>query len=481
MEWLRLAVARCPKVTMSDQTKSLERLFNLHTFEYEQQAYPRYTLVTQQSAQDWFPKVWKWIDTALIDEPGQEHGVGEAIIVLWPEKGTSTVWAYSCRDSVGVPPDLTKAATKEVDPAIFLRSWLGHEDSISLDCCAKCTHHVVTFYILYSRPNADRQSLRRLDDLLKCSAHLVVDGKLRNKDGAISSLEEVVTPPPGVNYYQRLCVVFGCRDQTTVGQMMKVAEQVVCGLITTWGGALEVAKNRAKTWEHTAKAWSHEVGNFIRFLQWDHASRESSQHLYDLAGEFLELITIATGRFDTLPRSIRSWPGISAADMIEESIEIAARYAVLRDYRGSPQHEDIKSKQMLVQTARRYTRRFRRPIATDPTLILPVQESRSGSLHKLGAFAQILIVSLYSAARHSRGEASIEIELTRTSLSVGNPLNEDRKVIDTNSEIRAIVQQAFVKLWNETKDFDDFSYGPTDKNQWLVSVPLPSTLWEPEP
>jgi hypothetical protein len=466
---------------MSDQANRLKRLFNLHTFEYEQQAYPYYTLVTEQSAQDWFPKIWKWIDTALLAEKVKQHGVQEAMILLWPEKGSSTVWAYTYRDNVGAEPEPAMAANKEVNPADFLRSWLGYEKSISLNCYARCTQHVVAFYILYAKQNYDKKALTRLEDLLKSSAHLVVNGELRDRDGTICSIDDVVTPPPGMNYYQRLCVVFGCRDQSTVDQMLEVAEQIVCGLITTWGGALEVAKNRAKTWEHTAKAWSHEIGNFIRFLQWDQTSRGGGQHLYELAGEFLELITIATSRFDTLPRSIRSWPGIGAADMIEESIEIATRYAVLRDYRGSPQHEDIKTKEMLRQTARRYSRRFRQPVASDPTLILPVQESKPESLHKLGAFAQILIVSLYSAARHSPQDASIEIALTRTSLSVKNPFLKDREVIDTDSEIRAIIQQAFVKLWDETKDFDDFLYGPTNENKWLVSVPLPSTLWEPEP
>jgi hypothetical protein len=456
---------------MKDRGGPFARLLDLHTFTYERDTYPNYTQITRLDAEKNCLGIWKWINAAMpADKSGRvRHGVKECLFVLFGKPHNPSVVAHTwCEPNQAKEYISAHEIPEMVDPIAVLESWLRHEPPIhGIELSPRAYSKVVTFYLLFE----SQVEIKELSDFLKRPTFIASGGLLKTQRGSAKTVREILSEPSGGHYYQRLCVVFGCEDEESAIRLKPLAKQIVCGLITTWGGALERAKERAKAAEMEAQAWSHEVGNFIRYLSW--TDKNKSQHLYELTIDFLEIGTRATIKMTALPEVLKSWPKLSADKMILHSVDLGSRFAVLREYRGD--HEAIKTVSGLEKTVDEYKARFAAPKIMASGLRFAATDRALGSYQQLGAFAQFIIFAFYSAARYSKMPSSIQVELRRDRLWVSNPISIPAQDDIPKSEVRAILHQAFRALWDNTRD--DFTYGPENDN-WVTACYLPNSLWE---
>lgn len=455
---------------MNDSSEAFSRLLDLHTFAYESETYPNHVHITEQEAKKNCEGIWKWIDAGMQDaEAHVLNGVTECFFVLYGEQGKSSVVAYTRREEIQGEDKISAHDVPEtVDAVSVLESWLQNDAPIpGLELRPSAVHKVVTFYLLYQ----SKAEVEKVSDFMNRPTFVTSSGLLVTDEGQAKTVREILTQPPTGHYYQRLCVVFGCVNEESALRLKPSAKQIVSGLITTWGADLERANERAKAAEMEALAWSHEIGNFIRYLTW--AGKNNSQHLYELTIDFLEIVTRSAVRMTTLPEVLNSWPRLSAEKVLRRSIDISSRFAVLRDYRGD--QEAIKSISGLEENVDKYKSKFAVPEIMDSGLRLAATDSSLGSYQRLAAFAQFVIFALYSAARFSKIESSIQIELSRERFRVTNPIPKLEHGDTRKSEVRAILHQSFLVLWENTRD--DFKCGPVE-NHWITSCDLPDGLWE---
>jgi hypothetical protein len=469
---------------MPDQLSPLERLYDLHTFAYEIQAFPHYTPVSKSSAIKNFPKIWYWIDAAMSETAGKEfyHGVKECLIFLIGEDEFPSVIAHTQRKPEFKKPSIeTEEVTLNADPLVSLRSWLARESVPEISLKPQPTlHNVVSFYLLYKNTHSTEKPYR-LADILDCRSYLMCEEALKEvRSGTLLTPEMALTAPQSNRkFYQRLCVIFGCRDEDSAIRLSAWSNQIVCGLITTWGSAVELAKERAQAAEQEAQAWSHEIGNFIRYLNW--AYLENARHLYDLAQDFLEIGTRSAVKFQDLPALVKDWlEGMKADTMLDQAIELGAKFAVLRVYRGGTKGlnlSDIETEEGFNNKVKFFKTKFADFNLKEKRLRLTSQNGVK-SIQRVASFAQFIIFALYSAARHSHQPESIEICLEKDWLEIKNRLTKPIVGNPPKGEVRAILHQAFQVLWESSRE-NEFKCEP-EGDYWITAIPLPVNLWEEE-
>lgn len=452
----------------------LSRLLDLHTFNYEKDTYPNHTRITKQDAEKNCSGIWEWVNAAVsADKSGDRvpHEVTECFFVLYGERNSPSVVAHTWR---GRDQANTQTSAYEVpetlDPTTVLESWLQHEPPIAgIDLTPSAHNQVVTFYLLFK----SELEIKKLSDFLNAPTFIASGGLLITPRGKPRTVRDILSQASGSNYYQRLCVVFGCSDEHSAKHLKPLAKQIVCGLITTWGGALERANERARATEMEAQAWSHEVGNFIRYLDWE--VKTSNRHLYDLTMDFLEMATRATITTTKLPDVISLWPKLKSDRLLTKAVDLAVRFAVLRHYRGT--HETLKTLEGLERKVEVFKLRFAKLETVESGLKLAGGGTNSELNRKLASFAQFIIFSMYSAARHSNDQASIHVRLAKDRFTVTNPLPTPIAGETPKSEVRAILHQAFQVLWDASRT--DFTCEHDHANRvWIVDCPLPADLWK---
>lgn len=461
---------------MSEPYTRLERLYNLHTFVYESPSYGQYTPVPVASTEKGFPKIWLWLEAALGEsaDGSAAHGVEECFLLLFGEGEFPSVVARTWCD-----PDCDQPFVEAYDvpdgddPLSLLNAWLRGEPLPDKGWQSRSRHMVAGFYMLYKDERRPDEPSTLSDLLNHPTCVVTAEGLLKPVEGPerLLTAAEVLTAPADVRYYQRLCIVFGCADGCAE-RLTEWADKIVCGLITTWGGALERAKERAQAAELEAQAWSHEIGNFIRYLDW--TDDKGFKHLYELALDFLEIGTRASVKFQQLPKIISDWAeNMLAEKMLRQAMEYGAKFAVLRHYRGGS--KDIETDEGLARVAETFRARFAEVKKVDSRLRLrSAEKGNTEANQRLASFAQFIIFALYSAARHSPDKGSIEVELTKNRLFVKNRIPEPLAELP-KSEVKAILHQAFQALWENKRD--DFTCEP-DGDFWVTDAALPESLWE---
>jgi hypothetical protein len=463
---------------MSELCTPLERLYNLHTFVYEYPSHGQYTPVPVPSTEKGFPKIWQWLEAALgeAEDGDTSYGVEECFLLLLGEGEFPSVVARTwCDKQCGKPEVEADEVPDGQDPVALLNSRLRGEPLPGQGWQARGRHMVASFYMLYEDGRKSNKP-DTLSDLLNHPTYLVTEGgRLKPIEGSGDALtaEEVLADPEGARYYQRVCIIFGCASERAAARLAEWADKIVCGLITTWGGALERAKERAQAAELESQAWAHEIGNFIRYLDW--TANKEFRHLYELALDFLEIGTRASVKFQQLPKIVSDWAeNMKAEKMLLQAIEYGTKFAVLRNYRGGS--KEIETNEGFTRITKSYEARFGDRKILDQRLRLhSVRKGDIEANQRLAAFAQFIIFALYSAARHSPDEGSVEIELSRNRLFVKNRIKTPPSEELPKSEVRAILHQAFKVLWDNKRD--EFICDP-EGGFWITEADLPENLWE---
>ena len=235
---------------------------------------------------------------------------------------------------------------------------------------------------------------------------------------------------------------------------------------------------------HQALAWSHEIGNFIKFMNRDYALKHEA--LYDLALGFIEVTMLCGTKSSTLPRLITQWRTATMRRVLNDAIDIAAQLAVLRAHRADPQA--VKEKDKFKQECEKYYSRFMPPVVSDDLRNSLFPENlvvgKDALLldPKITAFALFLLAAAYNAARHCDKDGGVKVSLDRGHIEVRNrlPSSEGFSIQSsgTSATLSLAVQAIWGVKWREAGGFFfDADFDERGDSWWVARCLLPFGFW----
>jgi hypothetical protein len=462
------------------------RLLDHHAFRYESKKYGIHVRVSPENARANFPALWGCLQEAFGNggEPGGD-GIVDACILLWPETGAGPgTWAYSScwsgrtgRDSGGVRVGVVADADRA------LTALAGGEAASDFPPRLVGPNRVAVFYLLHLAGKG-RDDLRSIHEFLDTPVFGGDgDGSLI-RDGAARTAREVLAGLAHWNEsYQRLAVVFSCRGPDAATRLGPLFRDVVVSLVTNWGQEIEEKEAEAGGAEDQARAWAHEIGNCIAFMNLDNATRYP--HLYRWAQHLIDMHLISATKSE-LPSACKGWPNLDCIDIIEGASELAARMAVLRCFRGAADaigREDQANVEFI---------RFKNRLVDDPdaprlrvdkTFVATLTGNIHRGRNRFAAFAQLLVCGLYNAMQHSPPRPNtVRVLLQPELLQITNDLDlaKDRPHRRPNSGgTEVTLKMAHRVLWDGFPH-TDLKFEESDGAEWVMQAALPRNMWRDE-